>query len=308
MMRKTSHNHGRKIYWRKNALTCILLVFAFSAAAVAQRAYVEQLQKEHRLPEWANYICYEDAKNIDSGWFMLVAYKGAAQDDFFKNASDASRFGYERGLTYQEYLGSDTGIKAMNMPISPEEYESELEKAAQTGKASANALTLLEAQMAAERNAVAIVEKTRQQVANNPTLEKRLLEDEEVQALLDYPEGTKYRIFVKKHPGYISHLLDIQKYHDAGITPKDGFNVYREGNVIYENAFGSDVFETAGTGDKPTDNKILSVRIQMQDTAPGLRFLKSHAFGSSGIGIPVSGKCDLIPTQPQVGRAHNPSR
>ena len=89
---------------------------------------------------------------------------------------------------------------------------------------------------------------------------------------------------------------------------KGGFNIYREGNVIYEKAFGSDIFETAGTGDKPADDKILSVRIQMQDTASGLRFLKSHAFGSSGIGIPVSGRCDLIPTPSQVGGAHHPPR
>lgn len=279
-------------------LTCAWLpVAVLTVPAVAQRAYVEQLRKESRLPEWANYVCYEDAKNMVSGWFMLVAYKSASNDNFFTSASDANRFGYKRGLTYQEYLASETGISAMNMPISPEEYESELKKMFQTGKASASALTLLEAQMVAERNAVAITKMTRQRAANHPSLEKQLLEDEEVQALLDYPDGTKYHGFVDKHPGYISHLLDMDKYHNAGITPKDGFNIYREGNVIYEKAFGSDIFETAGTGDKPTDDKILSVRIQMQDTASGLRFLKSHAFGSSGIGIPVSGRCDLIPTQ-----------
>jgi hypothetical protein len=192
----------------------------------------------------------------------------------------------------------------MNMPISPEEYESELKNMFQTGKASANAITLLAAQLMAQQNAVATAKIIRQRAASHPAIEKQLLEDEELQALLDCPDGTKCHNFIDKHPGYISHLLDKDKYRDAGITPKDGFNIYREGNVIYENQFGSDIFETAGTGDKPTDAKILSVRIQMQDTASGLRFVKSHSFGSSGIGIPVSGRCDLISTSSHVRGAN----
>ena len=131
-------------------MTCILLPSTlFTAPAVAQRVYTDQLRKEHRLPEWANYVCYEDAKNVASGWFMVVAYKSASDDDFFTSASDANRFGYKRGLTYQEYLASDTGITAMNMPISPDEYASESKEASKPGKASANALTLFEAQMVA---------------------------------------------------------------------------------------------------------------------------------------------------------------
>jgi hypothetical protein len=281
-----------------------LSVAVSSVSAVAQQTYVEQLRKESRLPEWANYVCYEDAKNLVSGWFMLVAYKPASDDDLFTSSGDAERFGYERGLTYQEYLSSDTGISPMNMPISPEEYASELKNMLETGKASPKAISLLAAQTVAAQNAVAIAKITRQRAATHPAAEKQLLEDEELQALLDCPDGTKCHNFIDKHPGFISHLFDMGKYHNGGITPKDGFNTYREGNVIYENLFGADIFETPGTGDKATDDKSLSARIQMQDTASGLRFLKSHAFGGSAIGIPVSGRCDLISAPTHVQGAN----
>src|ERR1700693_687175 len=88
--------------------------FLLPLASVAQKTDVEELRKEHRLPEWANYSCYQDARNIQSGWFMLIAYEPANVPDL----KDDHAFGYERGLTYQEYIASDKDIVAINMPAS----------------------------------------------------------------------------------------------------------------------------------------------------------------------------------------------
>ena len=272
-----------------------------SDAAIRSHAYAEELRKENRLPEWVGYVCFQDATNMNTGLFVLMGYQPVTSDFFFHDGKSAKAFGYSRGLTFQEYLGSDTGVTTMNMPISPEAFAEELPKAMQSGKISMAAIELLNAQRVAFQNAIAIAKSTRQSVAKFPTLERDFLKDEEAQALLDAPDGTNYHNFEDKHPGYLPSLLHRQKYYDAGIIdPKGGFTIYREGKVIFEDDFGSNVFQSAGDdgrvgGEGKSATSGLAVRIQMEDTASGLRFVQTHSLGGSGIGIPIVGKCDLIP-------------
>ena len=278
-----------------------------SQPPVKQQAYVEQLRLENRLPDWANYVCYQDAKNFQTGLFMLIGYRPATSDPFFPNDSKgAKEFGYSRGLTYQEYIGSDTDVTPINMPISPEEYAEERSKALQAGPGSLISLELLamfDAQSVAVNNAIAVTKSTIRGAATYPDIEEPLLKDEEVQALLDAPDGTNYHNYLKNHPGYFEISLIRQKYYDARIIdPPGGFKIYREGNVIFESVFGLGVFEPAasigkiGGGEKSGEGG-LTTRIEMEDTASGLRFLQSHALGGSAIGIPITGKCDPIKKQ-----------
>lgn len=258
--------------------------------SVAQHPGVEELREEDRLPEWANYVCYEDAKNIQSGWFMIMGYRSPA-DAFFK---DAHAFGYTRGLTYQEYMSSNKEITTVNVPISQESVEAEYQADAKTGQISLGVLGLLMVQVTSVENASAIAKAVRKSAAE-VGMEKELLGDEEEQALLDFPNGTNYRRFLAKHHDLPEHYLARQKYLNAGIIdPPGGYRTYPDGNVIFEKGFGSEVFETASAGEKATDDKMLRVRIEIQDVSSGLRFVKSHSLGNSGLGIPIAGKCDLI--------------
>jgi len=269
-------------------------VLLFNLPVLAQRPNVEELQKENRLPEWANHVCYVDSRNIQSGWFMVVAYQSAIGDD--QDAKEFDAFGYERGVTYQEYIGSDKEIAAINMPISPEEYSSQLRAALETKRVSAKALEMLEAQLQSAQNAIAMAKAVRKKAAKYPTIEEELLKDEEERALLDAPDGTNYHNFITNHPEFPEVFLHRQKYYNAGIPspPSGAFTVYREGNLLFEKDFGSDVFETAVTGEASSNAGLLVIRVEMQDTASGLRFVKSQSLRNSGVGIPIAGKCDPL--------------
>jgi hypothetical protein len=279
----------------------IVISFALLLSAdlpgFAQQDHVQELQKESRLPAWANYVCYNDARNIRSGWFMLIGYQPAQRDAFFPNdPKGAKDFGYSRGLTYQEYIASDTGISPINMPISPEDYAEEMPKAMQGQPVSAKTIEMAHGEVVAMDDAIAYAKSTRQAVAEYPALEAKFLKDAEAQALLDAPDGTNFRNFLEGHPGFATQVFYRQKYIDAGMTaPDGGFKVYREGNVAFERDFGSGIFGPAGSL-RSTDEqtKGLATRIQLEDTASGLRFLQSNTIDGSGIGIPITGRCDHI--------------
>jgi hypothetical protein len=259
-------------------------------------AHVAELRKESRLPGWANFTCYEDNKNMRSGWFMLIGWQPVINDLFFNDAKKAKEFGYARALTYQEYIASDAGdITAMNMPIPPEALAGETRKAMESGQISVRALQAINQQLTSERNAIAVAKMGWTIGAADP-------KDEETLALLDAPAGTNFHKFLDKYPGYLSLLLYRQKYYGAGIIDFPNDTLDREGNVIFETDFGSGEFETlddegrTSTKEKSVQRGII-VRIQMEETSSELRFLQSHSLNGSGIGIPVDGICDLIPKQ-----------
>lgn len=265
--------------------------------------YLKELRSENRLPEWANYVCYVDIEDLKSGYFMVIAYQSAANDPVFPNdGKDADKFGYIRSLTYQEYMGSDTGITAMNMPITPAEYadSEEMSKVVESGTISWKALELMTAQVIALNNEVAIAKSAVQSAAKYPSMENSLIKDKETDALLDAPDGTLFQEFLDKHPGYAMKMFYEQKYIDAGlINLPGGYKAYNEGNMIYEKNFGSEIFESIHSDGKIGNNHKsekdgLRTRIQMENTASGLRFMESHTMGVSSVGIPIDGKCDPI--------------
>lgn len=283
---------------RRTTPTSIALLLAVAnLSGFAQQGHVQELRKENRLPAWANYVCYNDAKNIQSGWFMLVGYQPAERDAFFpSDPKGAKDFGYSRGLTYQEYIATDTGISPINMPISPEEYAEELPKAMQGQPVSQKTIDMARSEAVAMDNAIAYAKSTRRAVAKYPALEAKFLKDQEAQALLDAPDGTNFQNYLVAHPGFATQVFYRQKYTDAGITaPVGGFRVYREGNVAFERDFGSGIFGPAGSlrsADEPA--KGLATRIQMEDTASELRFLQSSTIDGARVGIPITGRCDHI--------------
>jgi len=275
------------------------LVFA-ALPLHAQQKHVEELRKENRLPAWANYVCYMDANNIQSGWFMLVGYQSTSGDPFFPNdPKGAGDFGYHRGLTYQEYIASETGISPVNMPISPDEFAEEIPKAMKGLPVSEEVIDMVRGELMAMDNSVASAKSLRQKLAADPALETKFLQDPEAQALLDAPDGTNYQSYIKSHPSFPVEMYYRQKYFNAGIvSPVGGFKVYLEGNLAFEHDYGSGVFgppgSARGSGEATTG---LAARIEMDDTSSGLRFLKSNSLNGSGIGIPIGGRCDLIPGQ-----------
>ena len=216
---------------------------------------------------------------------MLVAYQPFKDDIFTKSAlKNAKDLGYKRGLTYQEYFRSSMDIGALNMPLAPETYASELQASVQTGRITGQAADLLSSHLASIENAVALAKAVRNSAADFPSIEKSLLHDDEELALLDAPTGTNYHNFIAKHPDFPSSMLDKQKYFNAGvIAPPSGFKIYREGNVIFEKDFGTDIFDTQAPSEK-----VLGVRVEMQETSSGLRFVMSHSLGDAGVGIPVA--------------------
>ncbi len=274
----------------------ILLALA-TLPLYAQQRYVEELHKESRLPAWANYVCYMDANNMQSGWFMLVGYQPTADEPFFPNdPKGAGDFGYHRGLTYQEYIASETGISPMNMPISPDEFATEMPKAMKGLPVSMTVIDMAEGEIVALDNAVAAMKNLRNKLAAEPALESKFLQDPETQALLDAPDGTNYQSYLQTHPSFTTEIFYREKYFSAGlVSPVGGFKVYLEGNLAFERDYGSGVFgppsSVRGSGEAV---KGLATRIQMDDTSVGLRFLKSSTLDGSGVGIPIAGRCDPI--------------
>lgn len=225
----------------------ILFVSQITLSAVAQLSRVEKLRQENRLPAWANYVCYMDAKNIDSGWFMLIAYQTPQRDPFFPNGSDAAKsFGYMRGLTYQEYIDSDTGISPINMPPTPTELADALRKAQEGQAIPRTDIDMFSDELADIHNEIAVAKHTQVMLESNQSAEVTFLKDPLSQALLDAPDGTLFQKYLSSHPDFNTQLLYSQKYLNAGkLSPAGGVKDYLEGNLAFERDYGSGVFGVA---------------------------------------------------------------
>jgi hypothetical protein len=214
---------------------------------------------------------------------MLIAY----QQSGFK-----AKNGYTRGLTYQEYLGTDeknANIQPVNLPRSPEEYLQDMRElsaavAARTDDSLPQAsLILLKAQIIAFKNQGADVEEA--------FLSDDSERNEVIQARFDAPDATHYHRLVRKHLDAFMFWLAEQKYENAGVIP-NSVTVDREGNVIYETGVpGSGTFETTAGMDESESRKFTNVRIQMTPTSSGLRYTRSYP---SGAGATEDGACDPI--------------
>ena len=265
--------------------SCVAFLISATGFCQSPQTAVDELRTENRLPEWANYLCYQDDKSIISGWLMLVAYQPDGHDFFFeRDAKGAKELGYKRGFTFQEYTRGEKEIRPINMPSSSEMLNSEVKAGLESGHISMGAFELLNSRLLAANNAVAIAKEVWDKVKKSGTrdiLQKENPMEEEDYALLDGPDRTNFHNYVKKHPEFSEIQLQRQKYYDAGMgVPPDGttFKSYNEGNVIFERDFGSEVFETLdGLGNFPKA-RVVSTRIQMQETSSGLRFLMSHAY------------------------------
>lgn len=220
---------------------------------------------------------------------MLIAYQ---QSGFSVEA------GYIRGLTYQEYFGTDeknASPTTINMPMSPEEIEQNKIKVANalsSGKGGNVSVAFLErtnAEMIAADNQIALMKRA----LSRGFISDADMKDEMIQAMLDGPYGTNWRAFVAKHPDVWEMWFAHQKYENTGNAPPDDVKVYREGNVIFETGYtGSGTFETTAGMDKSSDfSHSLNVRIQMTPTPSGLRYTQSYP---SGLGMTINGACDPI--------------
>lgn len=267
-------------------------------SAMRAQHNVDELRKENRLADWATYVCYQDTKNLQTGMFTVIGFSSNAGDPFFHDSSEAKAFGYHRALTFQEYLSADTGITTLNVPISPEDFQRSIADAAQSGKIAMNAIDMIGTVFVGLHNAIAITKSRRAFLLKSPGLEATFLKDEEVQALLDAPDGTNFNNFTVSHPDYMASLAHREKYYSAGMSnPRGGFKVYREGHVLFEDDFGSNVFESAGEEGRIGTTSGIGTRIQMEQTASGLRYLESHSIRGSSIGIPITGACIAVPKQ-----------
>lgn len=263
---------------------------------------VEDLQLEGRLPPWANYVCGDDQIGMHGGLIMLMGYQPGGVAVGFKSIEDETRYGYVRGLTYQEYFGIDekiANITTVNMPQSPETYhqnmtalQAAIANHTPNAKISLETLVMMHAMGIAMENASALAKSAMHdpQIAQYG-FDKDLAKDPETVALLDEPDGTNYRNFIAQHPEYFGVWLARQKYLNAGWTPEH-MSAYREGNVIYETGGpGSGTFETAAGMSDSASKDLTFVRIQMSTTPSGVRYTESHP---SGVGLTINGACDSI--------------
>lgn len=263
----------------KKIIAAVSTVFIFAAFGIGQQSNLQELRRENRLPGWANYICYVDTKGMDQSWFMLVAYAPA------KDFAPAARFGYKRGITFQEYNVFRDGISASNLPASPEEVESALQDYAKKGTAPIGVVVLLQTKIQSFENAVAFAKVVAQRESG-----EELRKDKLTTALLDAPSGTNYHNFLAENPQFPESVLHTQKYLNAGVRIPD-VKPYREGNIIFEKDFGNGLFLT------DPENKFkgdpIRVEIQMQETESGLRFSRRFQRTDS-LGTPFMGRCDPI--------------
>jgi S1-C subfamily serine protease len=234
-----------------------------------------EMRNTKRLPGWANYICYEDNKNMVPSTFFLLAYQ--PYEDLSDITKDAIKLGYTRSVTFQEYIATTPAdIQPINIPASPEESAAaaqHLRNGART--IGGEIFTLFLEGNISNLNAVALAKAERRDLAAN---------DERTLALIDGPGGTQYKSFLQSNPTFWKYTLYVQKYLNAGIFSHAVVDT--EGHLLFDTK-GTDVFET------PDKAPLLKYQLTLSNTSSGLRFVYTSSAGDTR-SFPVSGACSLL--------------
>jgi hypothetical protein len=125
-------------------------------------AVVTELRATKRLPAWANYVCYDDARNHRFEDFSLIAYQPYSK--LSQTEKDAIKLGYTRSITFQWYMVLDPAdIRPMNLPPSPEEFASTAASVHAGSTIDARQYTLLLEHRLSEQNAIALAKAARKE-------------------------------------------------------------------------------------------------------------------------------------------------
>jgi hypothetical protein len=240
-------------------------------------AVVTELRATKRLPAWANYVCYDDDRSHLFEEFSLIAYQPF--DKLSQMEKDALKLGYIRSMTYQWYMVSDLAdIQPMNLPPSPEEFATTASSLRAGSTMDAKQYTLLLEHELSEQNAIALAKAARKDANAS---------DEQTLALLDGPNGTAYRTFLRSHPDFGPKRLYLQKYINMGIASvPEKLVVYAEGSLLFD-------VRNVGSFETPTGSSIRE-RMSLSDTDTGLRYVRTATVDGKSLGIPVAGVCDPL--------------
>lgn len=240
-------------------------------------AVVTELRATKRLPAWANYVCYNDDMSLRFEEFSLIAYQPYGK--LSQMEKDAIKLGYIRSITYQWYMVFDPAdIRPMNLPPSPEEFASTAASVHAGSTLDARQYTLLLEHRLSEQNAIALAKAARKDTNAS---------DEQTLALLDGPDGTAYKTFLRSHPDFLTMRLYVQKYINMGIASiPQKIVIYTEGSLLFDVA-GVGSFETpAGAS--------IRERMALSHTDTGLRYVSTSTLNGKPEGIPLAGVCDPL--------------
>lgn len=240
-------------------------------------AVVTELRATKRLPAWANYVCYDDDRSLRFENFSLIAYQPYGK--LSQMEKDAIKLGYIRSITYQWYMVFDPAdIRPMNLPPSPEEFAATAAGVHAGSTINSRQYTLLLEHRLSEQNAIVLAKAARKDTNAS---------DEQTLALLDGPDGTAYKTFLRSHQDFLTMRLYVQKYINLGIASvPEKFVVYTEGSLLFD-AAGVGSFET------PVGASIRE-RMALSDTDTGLRYVRSASVDGKAEGIPLAGVCDPL--------------
>ncbi len=240
-------------------------------------AVVTELRATKRLPAWANYVCYSDDRSLKFEEVSLIAYQPYGK--LSQMEKDAIKLGYVRSITFQWYMVFDSDIRAMNLPPSPEEFSAMAGSVKAGSTIDGRQYTLLLEHALSEQNAIAQAKAARKDANAS---------DEQTLALLDGPDGTAYKTYLRSHPEFRATRLYVQKYINMGIAsiPSEPFVVYTEGSLLFD-------VEGVGSFETPAGVPIRS-RIALSDTDSGLRYVRTSIVDGKTLGIPFAGVCDPL--------------
>ncbi len=264
------------------AITLALCISSWQTPEPTKRsqaaAVVTELRATKRLPAWANYVCYSDDRSLRFEEVSLIAYQPYGK--LSQMEKDAIKLGYIRSITYQWYMVFDAAdIRAMNLPPSSEEFAAMAENAKVGSTIDGRGYTLLLEHALSEQNAIAMAKAARKDMNAS---------DEQTLALLDGPDGTAYKTYLRSHPEFLSTRLYVQKYINMGITsvPSEKMVVYTEGSLLFD-------VERVGSFETPAEASIRD-RIALSETDAGLRYVRTAIVNGKTIGIPFAGVCDPL--------------